>query len=115
MSTNTATTSINVSSQSSGGGNARLAGFVIVISAIASILAVALDSMASGADALAILQSMVKLQQSHQNVHIVAMACLGGLMFGFSVLSQRLGLQRAPVMAGLIAYGFGSMLMLVAA
>ncbi len=95
-------------------GSARLAGIVIIASAIASILAVAMDGMASGADALAILQSMVRLQQSHQNVHVVAMSCLGGLMFGFTVLSQRLGLQRAPVLAGLIAYGFGSMLMLIA-
>jgi hypothetical protein len=35
-------------------------------------------------------------------------------MFGFTVLSQRLGLRRAPVLAALIAYGAGSMLMLVA-
>jgi hypothetical protein len=57
---------------------------------------------------------MVAIRESHQLVHVVAMACLGGLMFGFTVLSQRLGLRRAPVLAGLIAYGAGSMLMLVA-
>lgn len=92
----------------------RLAGIAIVVSAIASIAAVALDSMAEGSDPLSILQSMVRIQQSHQLVHIVAMACIGGLMFGYTVLSQRLGLRRAPVLAGLIAYGFGSVLMLVA-
>jgi hypothetical protein len=42
------------------------------------------------------------------------MACIGGLMFGFTVLSQRLGLRRAPVLVGLIAYSAGSMLMLAA-
>lgn len=93
----------------------RLAGVVIVASAVASIAAVALDSMASGHDALSIMQSMVKLQSSHQLVHIVAMACLAGLTFGYSVLSQRLGVRRAPVLAGLVAYGFGSMLMMIAA
>ncbi|MEC5218171.1 hypothetical protein RCH09_003140 [Actimicrobium sp. GrIS 1.19] len=93
---------------------ARNAGLVIVLCAIASIAAVALDSSAQGSDALSILQSMVKLRDAHQLVHIVAMTCVGGLMFGFTVLSQRLGLRRAPVLAGLIAYAAGSMLMLVA-
>lgn len=93
---------------------ARLAGFAIALSALASIVAVALDSSAQGSDPLSILQSMVRIRESHQLVHIAAMFCIGGLMFGFTVLSQRLGLRRAPVLAGLIAYGFGSMLMLVA-
>jgi hypothetical protein len=92
----------------------RGAGIAIALSALASIAAVALDSMAQGSDPLAILHSMVAIRESHQLVHIVAMACLGGLMFGFTVLSQRLGLRRAPVLAALIAYGAGSMLMLVA-
>jgi hypothetical protein len=93
---------------------ARAAGLAIAISAIASIAAVALDSGAQGSDPLSILQSLVKIRDAHQLVHIVAMACIGGLMFGFTVMSQRLGLRRAPVIAGLIAYSAGSMLMLVA-
>jgi hypothetical protein len=94
--------------------SSRNAGLVIILSAVVSIVAVALDAGAQGSDALSILQSMVKIRERHQNVHVVAMACLGGLMFGFTVLAQRLGLRRAPVLAGLIAYGAGSMLMLVA-
>jgi hypothetical protein len=70
--------------------------------------------MASGSDPLSILQSMVQIGPSHQLIHFVAMACIGGFMFGYTVLSQRLGLRRAPVLIGLIAYGFGSMLMLIA-
>jgi hypothetical protein len=93
---------------------ARGAGLIVIISALASIAAVALDTAATGRDPLSILQSMVNLRASHQLVHVVAMACIGGLMFGFTVLSQRLGLQRAPVLVGLIAYSAGSMLMLVA-
>jgi hypothetical protein len=93
---------------------ARSAGLIIALSALASIVAVALDSAAQGSDPLSFLQSMVRIRESHQLVHVVAMACIGGLMFGFTVLSQRLGLRRAPVLAGLIAYGAGSMLMLVA-
>lgn len=93
---------------------ARSAGLIIILSALASIAAVALDTAAQGRDPLSILQSMVNIRASHQLVHVVAMACIGGLMFGFTVLAQRLGLRRAPVLAGLIAYGAGSMLMLVA-
>lgn len=93
---------------------ARSAGLIIIMSALASIAAVALDTEVQGHDALSILQSMVNLRDSHQLVHVVAMACLGGLTFGFTVLAQRLGLRRAPVLAGLIAYGAGSMLMFVA-
>jgi hypothetical protein len=93
---------------------ARSAALIIVMSALASIAAVALDTAAQGRDPLSILQSMVKLRESHQRVHVVAMACIGGLTFGFTVLSQRLGLRRAPVLAGLIAYSAGSMLMFMA-
>jgi hypothetical protein len=93
---------------------ARSAGLIIVLSALASIAAVALDSGVQGSTPLSFLQSMVKIRDAHQLVHVAAMACIGGLMFGFTVLSQRLGLRRAPVLAGLIAYGAGSMLMLVA-
>jgi hypothetical protein len=92
---------------------ARGAGLAIVLSALASIAAVALDSAAPGRDPLSILQSMVSIRESHQLVHVVAMACIGGLTFGFTVLSQRLGLRRAPVLAAFIAYCAGSMLMLV--
>jgi hypothetical protein len=70
--------------------------------------------MAQGHDPLSVLQGMVRIRESHQLVHVVAMACIGGLMFGFTVLSRRLGLRRAPVLAGLIAYGTGSMLMFIA-
>jgi hypothetical protein len=92
----------------------RGAAVAIALGALVSIVAVALDSAAQGSDPLAILQSMVRIRESHQLVHVVAMGCIGSLMFGFTVLSQRLGLRRAPVVAGLIAYAAGSMLMLVA-
>jgi hypothetical protein len=90
------------------------AGLVILLSAIASIAAVALDRMAVGSDPLSFLQSMVQIGPWHAGVHVVAMACIGGFMYGYTVLSRRLGLHRAPVLAGLIVYGFGSMLMLIA-
>lgn len=93
---------------------ARAAGIAILLSAIASIVAVAMDTMATGRDALAVMQDMIRLQQSHQAVHVAAMACLAGLMFGYTTFSQRLGLHRAPVVIGLVTYAMGTMLMLVA-
>jgi len=95
-------------------GATTAAGVVIVLSAIASIAAVALDRMASGRDPLSILQSLVQIGPWHAGVHVVAQACIVGFMFGYSVLSRRLGLARAPVLVGLITYGLGSMLMLIA-
>jgi hypothetical protein len=93
----------------------RPAGIAIAVSAIASIVFVALDEGARGKDALSIMQSMVATQPMHQFVHVVAMTCLAGLMYGYTVLSQRLGLNRAPVVIGLTSYGLGTVLMLLAA
>jgi len=93
----------------------RAAGIAIALSAIASIVFVALDQGARGKDALSIMQSMVATQPMHQFVHVVAMTCLGGFMYGYSVLSQRLGLHRTPVLIGLTSYGLGTVLMLLAA
>src|SRR3954471_6587364 len=63
--------------------NSKAAGILIAASAIISIVAVALDATTSGKDVVTIMNSMISIQQSHQNVHMIAMACLGGLMFGF--------------------------------
>jgi hypothetical protein len=95
-------------------GDARVAGLAIVVSTIVSTATVALDRGASGKTTLEILQSMVQIQSWHQNVHVVAIACICGLMYGYTVLSQRLDLKRPPVLIGLIAYAFGSVLMLSA-
>jgi hypothetical protein len=94
--------------------NSVAAGLVILLAAVASIAAVALDRMPNGSDPLSILQSLVQIGPWHQGVHVIAMLCIGGFMFGYTVLSRRLGLHRAPVLAALVAYAAGSMLMLVA-
>jgi hypothetical protein len=92
----------------------RSASIVILLSAIFSIIFVALDPQASGKDPAAVLQSMVQIHQVHLVVHIVAMICVLGFMYGYTVLSQQLGLRRPSVLVGLICYGFGSVLMLIA-
>jgi hypothetical protein len=92
----------------------RIAGIVILLAAILSIVFVALDTGASGSDPAAIMQSMVNVQQMHRIVHVVAMTCLAGFLYGHTALSQRLGLHRAPVAIGLVTYAMGVMLMLIA-
>lgn len=92
----------------------RLGGFAILASAVVSIATVALDRGAGGKTTHEILQGLVQIQSWHQNVHVVAMACLCGLMYGYTVLSQRLDLRRAPVLLGLVTYAMGTGLMLVA-
>lgn len=94
--------------------NARLAGLAILASAIVSTATVALDRGASGKTTQEILQSMVQIQSWHQDVHVVAMVCICGLMYGYTVLSQRLDLRRSSVLIGLITYALGSALMLAA-
>jgi hypothetical protein len=92
----------------------RTAGVIILLSALASIAAVAMDAEVGGKTPQAVLQSIVSVQTPHQLVHVVAMACVLGLMLGHAVLAQLLGLRRTPVLGGLIAYAMGSMLMLCA-
>ncbi len=93
----------------------RPAGTIILLSALASIVAVAMDSQVGGKTPGAVLQAMVSVQMPHQLVHVVALACILGLMLGHAVLAQRLGLRRLPVLGGLVAYAMGSMLMVCAA
>lgn len=92
----------------------RLAGLAVLASAIVSTATVALDRGPAGKTTPEILQSMVQIQSWHQNVHVVAMVCICGLMCGYAVLSQWLGLRRLPVLIGLITYALGSVLMLLA-
>lgn len=92
----------------------RRAGLAILASAIVSTATVALDRGPSGKTTQELLQSMVQVQAWHQNVHVVAMICICGLMYGYTVLSQRLDLRRAPVLIGLMTYALGGVLMLAA-
>ena len=93
----------------------RSAGALMLVAAIASIVFVAIDPVAGGDDARAILQSMTANAPMHRIVHAVEMACLFGLAFGMASLAARLGAQRPVVRAGAMAYLAGSLAMLGAA
>ena len=90
----------------------RLAGTLMLAAAVASIVFVAIDPVATGADARAILQSMAANAPTHRLVHAVEMACVFALAFGMASLANRLGQHRPAVRAGCIAYLAGSVLML---
>ena len=92
----------------------RVAGPVLIVSAIASIAALALDPSATASDTRTLLQQLATTGPAHQLAHAVQMTCVTGYAFGFSVLASRLGLKRAPVLAGLVAYGLGVAMMLIA-
>ncbi len=90
----------------------RAAGLVLAACAVISVIDVALDIGASGHTKAEILASMVDLRARHQLVHMIAMACLAGLAFGFTTLAQQANLRRAPVLAGLICYLVGTLAMM---
>jgi hypothetical protein len=92
----------------------RIAGLVLIAGPIASIAALALDQGASASDTRTLLQQIAAAGPAHELAHAVQMACVTGYAFAFSVLATRLDLRRAPVLAGLIAYGLGVGMMLIA-
>ena len=90
----------------------RIAGFLMLAAAVASIVFVAIDPVATGDDARTILQSMAASAPMHRLVHAVEMACVFALAFGMASLSARLGTRRPAVRAGCMAWLAGSLLML---
>jgi len=93
-------------------GRERLAGFLMLAAAVASIVFVAIDPVSTGADARAILQSMTANAPTHRLVHAVEMACVLGLAFGMASLGRRIGADRPAVRLGTLAYLAGSVAMM---
>ena len=93
----------------------RVAGLLMLASAIVSIVFVALDPEVTATTSRAILEAMVTNGTTHRIVHAVELACVLGLAFGFASLAARIGTQRSAVRAGLIAYLVGCLAMVIAA
>lgn len=92
----------------------RTAGCVLIGCALASLTALSLDQSATASETRELLQQMAALGPTRGAIHAVQMACLTGYAFSFTVLSIKLGIKRPPVLAGLIAFLFGTVMMLVA-
>lgn len=92
----------------------RSAGAAIAAATLLSTLFVALDRSGGGTTPAAILAGIAQLAGLKAWVHGVAMASVCAYAYGHATLAQRLGLQRGAVLAGLAAYLFGCMAMLLA-
>jgi hypothetical protein len=90
----------------------RTAGIAIATAAVVSTIFVALDRSGGGNNPLEILQGIARLQMLKEVVHAVAIASVCAFAFGYASLSQRLGLQRPLVLAGLTAYLIGCIAMI---
>ncbi|MCK9689126.1 hypothetical protein [Scleromatobacter humisilvae] len=93
----------------------RVAGLLMLASAILSIVFVALDPEVTATTSRAILEAMVANGPRHRAVHGVELACVLGLALGFTSLAARLGTQRSAVRGALIAYVVGCLAMMAAA
>lgn len=93
----------------------RPAAIALVASTILSIVAVAAHPTISPGNASQILVDMVKGRAADEHVHAVVILLMGGYFFGFVGFAGRIGLQRTPVLLGLIAYGIGTLGMIGAA
>jgi len=94
----------------------RLAGVAIAASALLALAAIAhhptLGAVRARAD---VLPQLVALSTVDEVVHGTIIVLIGVLLFGFTVFSQRRGLQHGTVLAGLIAFALGSVTMVGAA
>lgn len=92
----------------------RAAGCILIGCAIASVTALSVDRGATATETRELLQQLAALGPMRGALHALQMCCVTGYAFGFTVLSLKLGIRRGPVLAGLIAFLFGSVVMLVA-
>ena len=93
----------------------RAAGFLMLASAIISIVFVALDPVVTATTSRAILEGIVANAPMHRLVHAVELACVLGLAFGFTSLAASTGARRPAVMGAWIAYVVGCVAMVGAA
>lgn len=87
-------------------------GWALVLAAVASTVAVALDQGAGGHNPQEILRNIGQLQSLKGLVHGVAIAATCLYAFAHASLAQRLGPRRPAVTAGLVAYLLGCVALL---
>ena len=92
----------------------RSAGVAIAVATIVSTIFVALDRSGGGHTPLEVLQGIAGLALLKETIHGVAIASVCAYAFGYASLSQRLGLHRPHVLAGLALYLIGCVAMVAA-
>jgi hypothetical protein len=94
----------------------RVAGFVIVASAVLALGAIARHPTVGAARGSAdVLAQVAALSTADEIVHGTLIVLVGALLFGFTVFSQRCGLHRGVVLLGLIGFAIASVNMIGAA
>jgi len=94
----------------------RVAGFVIVASAVLALGAIARHPTVGAARGSAdVLAQVAALSTADEVVHGALIVLIGGLLFGFTVFSQRCGLHRGFVVFGMIGFAVASAGMIGAA
>jgi hypothetical protein len=93
----------------------RAAGLAIAVSAVVSLIALAFDQGPSSSDFREILRQLAALASVRGAVHAVEIACLAGLAAGYAAFAARLDLRRPAVLAGLVAFLAGCLMMMVTA
>ncbi len=90
----------------------RVLGLLVLAATVASATVVALDPMATGQGARAILQSIADHAGLHRGVHVVAQLCLVAFAAGVAAIGARLGSRRPAIVLGVTAYlaGCGALL-----
>lgn len=90
----------------------RPAAIAIAAATVLSTVFVALDHGGGGTTPPEILAGIARLALLKEVVHGVAIASVCAYAFGYTVLARELGVERPPVLAGLLAYLFGCAAML---
>lgn len=93
----------------------RSAAIALAASTILSVMVVAVHPTIGGGSASQILTDLVKGRAADEHVHAAVIVLMVGYLFGFIGFAQRIGVQRTPVLLGLIAYGIGTLGMIGAA
>ncbi len=93
----------------------RAAGAIIAISALASVIVLAFDRGPTSTEFRQVLEQLAALALVRGAVHAVEIACLVGLAGGYAAFAARLGLHRPAVLAGLVSFAAGCLMMMVTA
>lgn len=93
----------------------RAAGGLIAASALLSMATLAFDQGPTSTDFREVLGQLAALAFRRGAVHAVEIACVTGLAAGYTAFAARLDLRRPAVLAGLVAFLAGCLLMMVTA
>ena len=109
------TTRDEISGSAESDRDARIAGIVLIVVPLLSILMMAHHPSAGSHDPAALVAEIADKSQLSRIVHGVLIALMGAELFAFIAFCRRLGFERSAVRAGFVAYSSGTGAMIGAA